>query len=62
MGQEYFDMPGLYNEWLDQETTQFVNAVGRPGLGMGPGETWRRKLAAYCTDADRFPLVGVLYH
>jgi len=26
-GQEYFYMPGLYNEWLDPETTQFVNTV-----------------------------------
>jgi len=26
-GQEYFFMPGLYNEWLDPETTQFVNTV-----------------------------------
>lgn len=25
--QEYFYMPGLYNEWLDPETTQFVNTV-----------------------------------
>src|ERR1700761_2784580 len=25
--QEYFFMPGLYNEWLDPETTQFVNTV-----------------------------------
>lgn len=26
-GQDYFFMPGLYNEWLDPETTQFVNTV-----------------------------------
>ncbi|MVN91530.1 SOS response-associated peptidase [Mucilaginibacter aquatilis] len=26
-GQEYFFMPGLYNEWLDPETSQFVNTV-----------------------------------
>jgi putative SOS response-associated peptidase YedK len=26
-GREYFYMPGLYNEWLDPETTQFVNTV-----------------------------------
>ncbi|WP_432328012.1 SOS response-associated peptidase [Mucilaginibacter sp. P25] len=26
-GQEYFYMPGLYNEWLDPETSQFVNTV-----------------------------------
>jgi putative SOS response-associated peptidase YedK len=26
-GQEYFYLPGLYNEWLDPETTQFVNTV-----------------------------------
>lgn len=26
-GQEYFYMPGLYNEWLDPETTEFVNTV-----------------------------------
>jgi putative SOS response-associated peptidase YedK len=26
-GQEYFFMPGLYNEWLDPETAQFVNTV-----------------------------------
>src|SRR6187402_1930251 len=25
--QEYFFMPGLYNEWLDPETSQFVNTV-----------------------------------
>lgn len=25
--QEYFFMPGLYNEWLDPETAQFVNTV-----------------------------------
>lgn len=25
--QDYFFMPGLYNEWLDPETTQFVNTV-----------------------------------
>lgn len=25
--QEYFYMPGLYNEWLDPETSQFVNTV-----------------------------------
>ena len=25
--QAYFYMPGLYNEWLDPETTQFVNTV-----------------------------------
>lgn len=25
--QDYFYMPGLYNEWLDPETTQFVNTV-----------------------------------
>lgn len=25
--QEYFYMPGLYNEWLDPETAQFVNTV-----------------------------------
>ena len=24
---EYFYLPGLYNEWLDPETTQFVNTV-----------------------------------
>jgi putative SOS response-associated peptidase YedK len=24
---EYFFMPGLYNEWLDPETSQFVNTV-----------------------------------
>jgi len=29
-GQEYFYMPGLYNEWLDPETSEFVNteAIG----------------------------------
>jgi putative SOS response-associated peptidase YedK len=26
-GQEYFFLPGLYNEWLDPETSQFVNTV-----------------------------------
>lgn len=26
-GQEYFFMPGLYNEWLDPETSSFVNTV-----------------------------------
>ncbi|HJP62606.1 MAG TPA: SOS response-associated peptidase family protein [Mucilaginibacter sp.] len=26
-GREYFYMPGLYNEWLDPETSQFVNTV-----------------------------------
>ncbi|TSD66347.1 SOS response-associated peptidase [Inquilinus sp. KBS0705] len=26
-GREYFFMPGLYNEWLDPETSQFVNTV-----------------------------------
>jgi len=26
-GQEYFYMPGLYNEWLDPETSEFVNTV-----------------------------------
>lgn len=26
-GQDYFFMPGLYNEWLDPETTRFVNTV-----------------------------------
>ena len=26
-GQDYFYMPGLYNEWLDPETSQFVNTV-----------------------------------
>jgi putative SOS response-associated peptidase YedK len=26
-GQEYFFMPGLYNEWLDPETSQFVNTL-----------------------------------
>lgn len=26
-GQEYFFIPGLYNEWLDPETSQFVNTV-----------------------------------
>ncbi len=26
-GQEYFFMPGLYNEWLDPETSEFVNTV-----------------------------------
>lgn len=26
-GHEYFYMPGLYNEWLDPETSQFVNTV-----------------------------------
>lgn len=26
-GQEYFYLPGLYNEWLDPETSQFVNTV-----------------------------------
>ncbi|UOE48707.1 SOS response-associated peptidase [Mucilaginibacter sp. SMC90] len=25
--QEYFFLPGLYNEWLDPETSQFVNTV-----------------------------------
>jgi len=25
--QEYFYLPGLYNEWLDPETSQFVNTV-----------------------------------
>lgn len=25
--QQYFFMPGLYNEWLDPETSQFVNTV-----------------------------------
>jgi len=25
--QEYFFMPGLYNEWLDPETSEFVNTV-----------------------------------
>ncbi|TSJ36441.1 SOS response-associated peptidase [Mucilaginibacter corticis] len=25
--QEYFYMPGLYNEWLDPETSEFVNTV-----------------------------------
>jgi putative SOS response-associated peptidase YedK len=26
-GEEYFFLPGLYNEWLDPETSQFVNTV-----------------------------------
>jgi putative SOS response-associated peptidase YedK len=26
-GHSYFYLPGLYNEWLDPETTQFVNTV-----------------------------------
>jgi putative SOS response-associated peptidase YedK len=26
-GEEYFYLPGLYNEWLDPETSQFVNTV-----------------------------------
>ncbi|MBS7565506.1 SOS response-associated peptidase family protein [Mucilaginibacter sp. Bleaf8] len=26
-GQEYFFLPGLYNEWLDPEISQFVNTV-----------------------------------
>ena len=26
-GREYFYMPGLYNEWLDPETSEFVNTV-----------------------------------
>lgn len=26
-GQEYFYLPGLYNEWLDPETSQFVMTV-----------------------------------
>jgi putative SOS response-associated peptidase YedK len=26
-GQEYFYLPGLYNEWLDPETSQFVTTV-----------------------------------
>ena len=34
--QEYFYMPGLYNEWLDPETSQFVNtvAIGITGSNM----------------------------
>jgi putative SOS response-associated peptidase YedK len=26
-GQEYFYLPGLYNEWLDPETSEFVMTV-----------------------------------
>ena len=26
-GMEYFFMPGLYNEWLDPDTSEFINTV-----------------------------------
>jgi len=35
-GQEYFYMPGLYNEWLDPETSQFVMTVA---LGVTEANT-----------------------
>lgn len=40
-GQEYFFMPGLYNEWLDPETSEFVNTVA---IGITEANTLMRQV------------------
>ncbi|RFZ90092.1 hypothetical protein D0C36_22895 [Mucilaginibacter conchicola] len=40
-GHEYFFMPGLYNEWLDPETSEFVNTVA---IGITEANTLMRQV------------------
>jgi putative SOS response-associated peptidase YedK len=53
-GREYFYMPGLYNEWLDPETTQFVNTVAigitEADLVMGQIHNTKGRMPTILTD------------
>lgn len=51
---EYFFMPGLYNEWLDPETSQFVNTVAigitSAGIVMDQIHNTKHRMPTILTD------------